>query len=127
MKTDIRQAFDAYDNNAQGRGWFPKLSLTFAALVLAGQAWAHTAPASYTHPEGWKYSYQCCHERDCRRIAYDAIDEGPNGYVIKATGEVIPYTDMRVKMSEDQYFHWCSQSGLPDSKTICLYVPSRGS
>lgn len=72
------------------------------------------------------YEYRCCSDRDCRPVAEDAISEGPNGYVVKATGEVIPYNDKRIRQSPDQFFHWCSVGGKPDSRTLCIYVPNRG-
>lgn len=42
------------------------------------------------------------------------------------TGELVPYTDERVKTSPDGLYHWCSAGGSETGRTICLYVPPRG-
>ena len=63
---------------------------------------------------------------DCRGVAHNAIGERPEGYVIEGTGEVIGYTDSRIKNSPDGMFHWCSVAGANDGHTICLFVPPRG-
>jgi hypothetical protein len=50
------------------------------------------------------------------------------GYVVKATGEVIAYGDKRVKASPDGEYHWCAhQAGIDEGHTICLFVPPGGS
>lgn len=76
-------------------------------------------------PTGWRYPYACCSDRDCRTVSDAAVTEGPEGYVIKVTGEVLPYTDRRVRNSPDGVFHWCSMAGQENSRTICLFVPPR--
>lgn len=77
-------------------------------------------------PTGWSYPLSCCSGYDCRQVDESAIDEGPAGYTIRATGETIPMTDAKVKPSPDGLFHWCSVGGQPDGRTICLFVPPRG-
>ncbi|ESY75524.1 hypothetical protein X740_31035 [Mesorhizobium sp. LNHC221B00] len=92
-------------------------------LVLAGthgRAWPHDAPA------GWSYPANCCSGIDCREVADAEVIEGARGYEIRKTGELIPMTDPKVKQSPDGRFHWCSVGGYADSRTICLFVPSRG-
>jgi len=93
-------------------------AIVIAALV-AGSAAAHDAPS------GWSYPYACCSTDDCRPVAETAIREGPDGYVIRASGEVVPYADSRVRVSPDGDFHWCSVAGEATSRTICLFVPPR--
>lgn len=90
-----------------------------AILVMTSAAAAHEAPA------GWSYPFSCCSGIDCREVKDSAIGEGLAGYAIKATGEVIPMTDTRIKQSPDGHFHWCSVAGLDDSRTLCLFVPPR--
>jgi hypothetical protein len=90
------------------------------AVLAAMPARAHDAKS------GWIYPLECCSNYDCREVADADIDEGPQGYVIKTTGEVIPMTDAKVKMSPDGEFHWCSRGGRQDGATICLFVPPRG-
>jgi len=95
---------------------------TFAAfpvLSAPGAARAHDAPS------GWAYPVSCCSGYDCREVRDADIIEGPQGYVIKTTGEVIPMTDRKVRPSPDGQFHWCSIAGKADGKTICLFVPPR--
>ncbi|WP_295806690.1 hypothetical protein [uncultured Nitratireductor sp.] len=89
-------------------------------VLLAVQcAGAHEAES------GWRYPYACCSDRDCREVTDAAVSEGPQGYMIKVTGEILPYTDKRVRNSPDGVFHWCSVAGKNDTRTICLFVPPR--
>jgi len=97
-----------------------------AVMCWAVTAYAHDATPTAAQPLGWAYGYECCSLADCREVSSDAIGEEPNGYVIKATGEVIPYGDRKIKKSKDERFHWCSRGGKPDTPTICLYVPNKG-
>jgi hypothetical protein len=90
------------------------------------QARAHDAVSTAAQPQGWSYPFSCCSGYDCREVAYNAIGERPEGYVIKGTGEVITYADSRIKNSPDGVFHWCSVAGANDGHTICLFVPPRG-
>lgn len=74
------------------------------------------------------YEMRCCSgSLDCRPVPDGAISETPTGYRINATGEVVPYNDTRIRQSPDQQFHWCSVAGEPDSRTLCIYSPGRGS
>ena len=91
-----------------------------------GHAWSHDAKPTAAEPKGWKYPFSCCSGYDCREVSQAAIGERPEGYVIKGTGEVIAYSDGRLKDSPDGEFHWCSVAGANDSRTICLFVPPRG-
>ncbi|MBX3580075.1 MAG: hypothetical protein KF723_22965 [Rhizobiaceae bacterium] len=98
--------------------------LVLAALgFLAGLA---DAARPHDAPSGWIYPLECCSNYDCREVAAAEISEGPAGYVVRATGEVIPMTDAKVKPSPDGKFHWCSRGGRDDGATICLFVPPRG-
>lgn len=95
--------------------------IIIAFLILAFASYdakAHEAPA------GWSYDIVCCHDRDCRPLDDGSVKEGPDGYTVP-TGEVIPYSSNKVKRSKDEFFHWCTWGGKDDTKTICLYVPSR--
>lgn len=86
-----------------------------------------TAPVlAHDAPSGWKYPLACCSGYDCREVPASAVVEGPEGYVIRTTGELIPMSDRKVRMSPDGVFHWCSVAGKDDGKTICLFVPPRG-
>jgi len=89
--------------------------------ALALPAGAHEAP------KGWSYPWSCCSNQDCQEVTDKGISERPEGYVVAATGEVIPYQDKRVKNSPDGEYHWCAhQAGLDAGQTICLFVPPKG-
>lgn len=96
------------------------------AVVFARPALAHEAMPTAAQPNGWSYPFSCCSGYDCREVSKKAISERPEGYVILGTGEVVAYTDARVKDSPDGAFHWCSVAGSNNGRTICLFVPPRG-
>jgi hypothetical protein len=102
---------------------------TFTAAVLAAGAGApvaaHDAMPTSAKPQGWSYPFSCCSGYDCRAVSAKQISEKPEGYVIKGTGEIVAYSDGRLKNSPDGEFHWCSVAGADDSRTICLFVPPR--
>jgi hypothetical protein len=97
-----------------------------AVTALSGQAWPHDALPTAAQPHGWRYPFSCCSGYDCREVPDSAVAETPDGYVIRRTGEVIPYSDVRVKDSPDGRLHWCSVAGEEDSRTICLFRAPRG-
>ena len=80
-------------------------------FLTATNAGAHDALPTAAQPLGWSYPFSCCSRYDCRGVAHNAIGERPEGYVIEGTGEVIGYTDSRIKNSPDGMFHWCSVAG----------------
>lgn len=90
---------------------------------MAVQARAHDAIPTAAKPQGWSYPFSCCSGYDCREVSEKAISEKPEGYMIKGTGEVVSYSDVRLKDSPDGEYHWCSVAGADDSRTICLFVP----
>lgn len=100
--------------------FFALLGIAMMVVAFSLDTRAHDAPS------GWSYPLACCSSFDCREVPDEAILEGPEGYVIVATGEVIAMTDRKVRPSPDGVFHWCSVGGRPDSNTICLFVPPRG-
>lgn len=114
----------------QRRRTFPSLLVpALAAVTLAagmsGIAFAHDAKPTSARPQGWSYPFACCSGYDCREVSAKAISERPEGYVIRGTGEVVAYSDARLKDSPDGEYHWCSVAGADDSRTICLFVPPR--
>lgn len=90
--------------------------LLIAAALLATPAAAHDAPT------GWSYPATCCSGVDCREV--DHVQEGPYGYTVPS-GELVRYSDVRVRPSPDGEFHWCSVAGTNDGRTLCLFVPPR--
>jgi hypothetical protein len=96
-------------------------------LVYATQAHSHDAIPTNTQPLGWNYPWACCASQDCRAALVGEVTESPDGYVITATGEIVPMLDKRVKDSPDGVFHICAHlAGIDAGKTICLFKPDRG-
>jgi len=100
----------------------PNISV-FGLSTYPQEAQAHDALPTAAKPNGWSYPFSCCSGYDCREVSAKAISERTEGYVIKGTGEVVGYRDNRIKVSPDGLYHWCSEAGADDSKTICLFVP----
>ena len=102
------------------------LVAVLSTLAAAPPARAHDAVATPAQPLGWKYPWSCCSSMDCRMLGHQAVSEKPEGYVIGSTGEVVAYSDKRVKNSPDGEYHWCAhQTGLDAGHTICLFVPPK--
>ncbi|MDG4885323.1 hypothetical protein [Mesorhizobium sp. WSM4884] len=100
------------------------LFVTVGMVTLTATAVAHDAKPTAALPQGWSYPFACCANYDCKEVPQTSIGERPDGYVIKGTGEVVAYSDKRVKNSPDGEYHWCAhQAGLDAGKTICLFVP----
>jgi hypothetical protein len=99
------------------------LFATGLMAMLTAPALAHDAKPTAAMPQGWSYPFSCCSGYDCREVSQTSISERPEGYVIKGTGEVVAYSDKRIKSSPDGEYHWCSVAGANDGKTICLFVP----
>lgn len=96
---------------------FPLATLAACAMAVASAAGAHEAKS------GWPYPAECCSDQDCREVAAELISEMPEGYRIQLNGELLAYTDRRIRHSPDGVYHWCSARGRNDTRTICLFVP----
>lgn len=107
-------------------------------LALLAAVVALSAPAALAHE--W-FSRQCCSDKDCMVIPPEAVRWTDDGWVIVATGEVIPHGDPRIHDTPPEgggQYGWCRR--LADSgptvqpyvrpfkagDTICLYVPPGG-
>ncbi|TCD15139.1 hypothetical protein [Oricola cellulosilytica] len=111
---------------AGNRLFFALCALAVLAIgLLSYAAAAHDAPGTAAHPEGWAYPLACCSGYDCRPVSAAWIQERGGAFVIPTTGELIPYTDTRIKASPDGQYHWCSKYGRDDTDTICLFVSPR--
>lgn len=107
------------------QAWNPAGALlSFPLALLVGVSFAATADA-HSAPSGWVYPYQCCSDRDCQPVHGAAVVEGPEGYVVEQTGEVIGYSDPRLKISPDDEYHLCMRPGSIRFRAICLFVPPR--
>lgn len=96
------------------------LTIIILLWFVVDRVWAHEAPT------GWKYPLVCCSNQDCKQISDKYIKELPTGYELTITGEVVGFTDRRVKHSPDGFFHICQQSGDFDKgRILCIFVPPR--
>ena len=114
--------------NATFAGLISALGAATFLSIFSSDAYPHDAMPTAAKPQGWSYPFSCCSGYDCRAVSSGrggTVSERPEGYVIAKTGEVIGYSDARVKLSPDGEFHWCSVAGADDSRTICLFVPPR--
>lgn len=101
-----------------------RIILLAAAIIAAGvMARAHD----------W-YPYTCCSSKDCYSIAWTDVEPVEDGWRIKATGEVIPYEQVRETPAEGGgQFHRCSIKGDRTRNTIglssgraCFWAPPMG-
>ena len=95
---------------------------TLAALAFSP---ASLPARAHDAPSGWPYPFECCSGVDCRPIKASQVRAGYDGYLIRSSGEVVVYSDSRVRRSPDDAFHWCSNGGRDDGRTICLFVPQQ--
>lgn len=106
------------------------LLVSFLIVMLVfwvGGAFAHDALPTAALPQGWSYPFACCANYDCKSVQSSEVIEGARGYEIRSTGELIPMTDKRVKISPDGETHICAhQAGIDAGKVICLFMPDRG-
>jgi hypothetical protein len=102
-----------------------KSAIILFAVLIGVPAAAHDAKPTPAQPNGWSYPFSCCSGMDCHEVADQAVLEGPRGYVIKLTGELIMSRDTRIKDSPDGHFHQCTVAGEATGRTICLFVPPR--
>jgi hypothetical protein len=94
-------------------------------VYFVGLIWI--APDAHAHD--W-YDKTCCRAQDCEPMAEDIIVETKAGFVVPS-GELIRYSDDRIRPSRDNSFHWCrfeilSGQTSPQhwtTQTLCLYVP----
>lgn len=47
------------------------------------------------------------------------------GWFVRRTGETVPYSDPKVRQSQDGRFHLCINP-LASARVICIYVPPGG-
>lgn len=102
-------------------------------VILTAVAICLSAGASVAHD--W-YPRACCSSKDCFEIDADEIVAVQDGWLIVATGEVVPYGKTRTTPSEaGNTFHRCSINGAPNGNTIgrksvsgqwCVWTPPLG-
>lgn len=90
----------------------------FLFFAVSSVAFAHDAPL------GWNYPFVCCSNQDCRPAKPDEIKETAAGYLVISTGEVVGYSDKRIRDSPDGLYHLCQQNGDFDrGRVLCLFRP----
>lgn len=105
----------------------PDCLAALLCFFMASTAQAHDAIPTATQPLGWTYDYSCCNTMDCSQAVDGLIKVTKEGYQVATTGEVIPWTDKRLKRSKDEFYHRCTPGGKADApRSLCLYVPDTG-
>ena len=93
---------------------------TLSAIILG----THTQAHAHQAPSGWQYPHACCSNQDCKPASHVEVRETRAGYLVVATGELVPLTDSRVKDSPDGDYHLCQQGGDFDhGRVLCLFRP----
>jgi hypothetical protein len=93
----------------------------FWSLVFVSLARAHQTISGVNYPT------LCCSNRDCRPAPAGSVREMSDGYHIVSTGEVVPYSDKRIKQALDTDLHLCQQAGNFDKgRVLCLFPPLQG-
>lgn len=98
--------------------------LGLAVVALLGLLATCGPPDAQAH--SW-YDGACCNEGDCYRTAQSEVQLSENGWFIRSTGEVIPFGDPRLKLSQDPFIHRCIfktaiLGGARAGDTRCLYI-----
>ena len=101
--------------------WLAIFATVVIVLTFVRPADAHMAQS------GWTYGWECCSGRDCEELPNGSVLPTPEGWSVERIGEVIPYSDGRLKESKDSQFHLCTyQYGKKKGDVRCLYVPRFG-
>lgn len=92
-------------------------ALTIAFCLFASVALPHSF-----------YGWECCSGRDCKPVPAGDVKATAAGWKVVITGEVIAFSDRKIKESPDKNFHRCARSADFSAKgaTLCLYVPPAG-
>jgi hypothetical protein len=81
------------------------------------------------------YDHDCCNTTDCFPVADAVVTATPNGWLVrikpgdhplafKESTFLVPYTNDKVRMSQDEKFHVCL--GKHTNTLFCIYVPGTG-
>lgn len=102
----------------------PLIIATSAVLGTIAAMFAPLAARGHEAPKGWTYPWECCSNQDCKPTSAVEVRETRGGYLVVATGEIVPLTDKRVKDSPDGDYHICQEGGDFDhGKVLCLFHP----
>lgn len=99
----------------------------FAFLVVLAFAFYIVMFARPVHGHEWLPD-SCCHGRDCWPIEDNEVEWGDGVFIIKATGQTIPFNAPEVKWGENptSKFYRCTQNAIPSLYTHCLFPPMLG-
>jgi hypothetical protein len=119
-----RQARQGHHSGTVDR--YPGCNVAAGILVLVGATLLPATTSAHDAPAGWSYDIECCSGLDCYQAPASDVKETRDGYLL-STGELIPYSDRRIRPSRDEFFHECKPGGQTASpRSLCLYVPNRG-
>lgn len=108
----------------QPNRWAGAAALLLALLLPAGEPRAHGDAAWIMANPATR---MCCGPKDCEPLPENAVRWTVGGWIIAATGEVIPLGDARVHRSIDHQFWRCRHlAGEKAGQTRCLFVPDAG-
>lgn len=92
-------------------------SLIIVLILITSPAFGHDGGVPNWITEKFPY---CCGENDCERISQADIELLPQGVRIKATGEIIVYTNLKQSLDGDWWRCHVTQS---PQVTRCLFAP----
>lgn len=96
--------------------------LLTASIALAHDHWINNL--RLTDPTSGEW---CCNHIDCAAEPAGGVTEGSGGYLVGATGEVIPYTRVIWKSQDGAWWRCRYLGGERAGKTRCLIGPPPGS
>lgn len=106
------------------RGLLSSAASRARAAVVSALLAVHLAGVAPAFAHDW-YPRDCCSGRDCYPVADSDVAWTAGGWLIKATGEVVPHE--KARFAPDGRFHRCSVQGKIGERTLCLFVPGLGS
>ena len=98
---------------------------TACALFWAQAALAHDWYTDFANP---RTGEACCNVDDCKRVPPEAVRGVRAGWLVAATGEIVPYAE--ALKSRDRDFHICRRGSSRPQPTpgpiVCLFAPPMG-
>lgn len=129
LETRIRQNEGATDEKPEdydGRGLTAAYLILLACLAVGIWLALMLRAEAHEAPTGWRFEPECCGNGDCKPVGQGEIRVTPDGYLIPATGEVIPFQSHKVRSSPDGKPYRCSVQGKREGNTYCIYISKGG-
>lgn len=111
-------------------------AIDFSALAFAAGAMVFAQTFAHEAPSGWRYDWECCHDRDCARIEARHVREVRGGWSVAVPPGAHPLVPpgspsvtatilhSATRPSGDGEFHLCLSP--VDRRVLCFYVPPGG-